>query len=548
MKDFLERIRNLTPQKVMLLAAQLQARLDALENQYSEPIAIVGMSCRFPGGADSPELFWELLEQGVDAISEIPPDRWKIDDYYDPDPEKSGKMSTRWGGFLKNIDLFDAHLFGVAPREAISLDPQQRLLLELSWEALERAGQSPDHLMDSDTGVFVGVSGSDYVHLQLKEDDSLENLDAYFASGNAHSTASGRLSYLLGLHGPSFPVDTACSSSLVATHLAVQSLRSGECRLALVGGVNIILAPETTITLSKAHMLAPDGRCKAFDSRADGFVRSEGGGVIVLKRLSDAQADGDTILALIRGTAINQDGRSNGLTAPNGPSQEAVIRAALANGRVSPQQISFVEAHGTGTSLGDPIEVQALAAVLGESRAKPLMIGSAKTNVGHLESAAGIVGLIKTVLMLQHEQIPPHLHLQTPNPHIPWAELPITIPTKLTPWKTESEKFAGVSSFGFSGTNSHIVLSSPPTLEINESAGERPSHLFTLSAQNENALKQLAAGYAEHLSQQHVDVTDLAYTVNTGRSHFAHRLALVANKTNEIQEGLSAFTNGQTSE
>ncbi len=547
MKDFLERIRNLTPQKVMLLAAQLQARLDALENQHSEPIAIVGMSCRFPGGADNPDLFWKLLKDGVDAISEVPPDRWKIDDYYDPDPEKPGKMSTRWGGFLKNIDLFDSHFFGVAPREAMSLDPQQRLLLELSWEALERAGQSPDQLMDSDTGVFVGVSGSDYLHLQLQKDDSLENLDAYFASGNAHSTASGRLSYLLGLHGPSFPVDTACSSSLVATHLAVQSLRNGECRLALVGGVNLILAPEITITLSKAHMLSVDGKCKAFDSRADGFVRSEGGGVIILKRLSDAQADGDNILAVIRGTAVNQDGRSNGLTAPNGPSQEAVIRAALANGRVSPQQISYVEAHGTGTSLGDPIEVQALAAVLGESRNEPLMIGSAKTNVGHLESAAGMVGLIKTVLMLQHEQIPPHLHLQTPNPHIPWAELPVTIPTKLTPWQNESEKFAGVSSFGFSGTNSHIILSSPPTLDEKEAAIERPVHLFTLSAQSETALKQLAAGYAEYLSHQNVDITDLTYTVNAGRSHFAYRLALVADKIDAIQGGLSAFATGQES-
>ena len=546
MNNFLERINNLPPERVKLLAAQLQARLDSLEKQRAEPIAIVGMSCRFPGGADSPELFWELLVNGVDAISEVPPDRWNIDDYYDPDPEKPGKMSTRWGGFIEDVDLFDSHFFGIAPREALGLDPQQRLLLELSWEALERAGQSPDQLMDSDTGVFIGISGNDYLHLQ--KDSGIESLDAYFASGNAHSTAAGRLSYLLGLHGPSFPVDTACSSSLVATHLAVQSLRNGECRLALVGGVNIILAPETTITLSKAHMLSSDGRCKAFDLSADGFVRSEGGGVIILKRLSDAQADGDTILALIRGTAVNQDGRSNGLTAPNGPSQEAVIRTALANGRISPQQISYVEAHGTGTSLGDPIEVQALAAVLGESRLEPLMIGSAKTNLGHLESAAGIVGLIKTVLMLQHEQIPPHLHLQTPNPHIPWAELPITIPTSLTPWQNASEKFAGVSSFGFSGTNSHIILSSPPPRNQRKSGVERPLHLFTLSAQSETALKHLAANYAEHLSHQNGDIEDLAYTVNAGRSHFVHRLTLIADKTKEIQEKLSAFTMGQESE
>ncbi len=546
MKEFLERISNLPPQKVKLLAAQLQARLDALENQRIEPIAIVGMSCRFPGGANTPESFWGMLQNGVDAISEVPPERWNIDDYYDPDPEKPGRMSTRWGGFLTDVDRFDSHFFGIAPREAMGLDPQQRLLLELTWEALERAGQSPDQLMDSDTGVFVGIAGNDYLHLQ--KDSGVESLDAYFASGNAHSTASGRLSYVLGLHGPSFPVDTACSSSLVATHLAVQSLRNGECRQAIVGGINLILMPETTITLSKAHMLSPDGRCKAFDSRADGFVRSEGGGVIILKCLSDAQADGDTILALIRGSAVNQDGRSNGLTAPNGPSQEAVIRTALANGRVSSQQISYVEAHGTGTSLGDPIEVQALSAVLGENRDEPLMIGSVKTNVGHLESAAGIAGLIKTVLMLQHEQIPPHLHLQEPNPHISWSELPIAIPTKLTPWQNENEKFAGVSSFGFSGTNSHIILSSPPPVEEKKSGLERSLHLFTLSARSETALQQLAEGYVDHLSHQQADITDLAYTANAGRSHFSQRLALVAGTTKEVQEKLSAFVQGEQRE
>ncbi len=541
MKEFLERIKDLPPQRVMLLAAQLQARVDALEGQRVEPIAIVGMSCRFPGGANTPEAFWELLKNGVDAITEIPNERWNIDEYYDPDPEKPGKMSTRYGGFIQEVDQFDAPFFGIAPREASGLDPQQRLLLELSWEALERAGQSPDKLMDSQTGVFIGVSGNDYLHLQ--KDTGIENIDAYFASGNAHSIASGRLSYTLGLRGPSFPIDTACSSSLVATHLAVQSLRNGETRLALVGGVNLILMPETTITLSKAHMLAPDGRCKAFDSRADGFVRSEGGGVIVLKRLSDAIADGDTILALIRGSAVNQDGRSNGLTAPNGPSQEDVIRAALSNGNISPQQISYVEAHGTGTSLGDPIEVQALSAVLGEGRSEPLMIGSVKTNIGHLESAAGIAGLIKAVLMLQHEQIPPHLHLQKPNPHIPWNELPVTIPTQLTPWHN-AEKFAGVSSFGFSGTNSHIILSGVAAVVEKKSELERPLHLFTLSARSEHALKQLASRYLEALSSQ--NIADVAFTANTGRSHFNHRFALSVSSTEQLQQKLSAFIKDET--
>jgi acyl transferase domain-containing protein/acyl carrier protein/ubiquinone/menaquinone biosynthesis C-methylase UbiE len=539
MKEFLERIKDLPPQRLMLLAAQLQARVDALENLQVEPIAIIGMSCRFPGGANTPELFWDLLQNGVDAISEIPADRWRIDDYYDPDPDKPGKMSTRFGGFIKGVDLFDAQFFGIAPREAMALDPQQRLLLELGWEALERAGQAPDQLMDSQTGVFIGISGNDF--FQLQQATGIENIDAYLASGNAHSIASGRLSYVLGLRGPSFPIDTACSSSLVATHQAVKSLRTGECRLALVGGVNLILTPETTIALSKAHMLAPDGRCKAFDSRANGFVRSEGGGMILLKRLSDALADGDPILALIRGSAVNQDGKSNGLTAPNGPSQEDVIRAALANGRISPQQISYVEAHGTGTSLGDPIEVQALAAVLGDGRSEPLSIGSVKTNLGHLESAAGMAGLIKTVLMLQHEQIPPHLHLKEPNPHIPWAELPITVPTQFTPWQPEGEKFAGVSSFGFSGTNSHIILSSPPAIIEKRSEPERPLHMLTLSARSETALQQLAGQYVQHLAKEKLAPADLGFTANTGRAHFNHRLALTGNSIGQVQAKLTAY-------
>lgn len=546
MKEFLERINSLSPERVKLLAAQLQARLNTLENQHTEPIAIIGMSCRFPGGANTPEAFWDLLQNGVDAISEVPPDRWKIEEYFDPDPDKPGKMSTRWGGFIKDVDLFDAQFFGIAPREAAGLDPQQRLLLELSWEALEYAGQSPDQLMDSESGVFIGISGGDYLHLQTQ--NGIEEIDAYFASGNAHSTASGRLSYVLGLHGPSFPIDTACSSSLVATHLAVQSLRNGECRLALVGGVNLILAPETTITLSKARMLAPDGRCKAFDSRADGFVRSEGAGALVLKRLSDALADGDHILAQIRGSAINQDGRSNGLTAPNGPSQEAVIRAALANGRLRAEQISYIETHGTGTSLGDPIEAQALAAALGEDRSEPLMIGSVKTNLGHLESAAGIAGLIKTILMLQHEVIPPHLHLQELNPHIPWRELPLTVPTQRTPWAGSGEKFAGVSSFGFSGTNAHIILSSPPVVSYHPSEAERPLHLLALSARSESALRQLAQRYVDHLSGKQATAADIAYTASTGRSHFNYRLALPASTVAEIQQSLSAYANSESTD
>ncbi|MBS1244040.1 MAG: Beta-ketoacyl synthase, partial [Deltaproteobacteria bacterium] len=367
---------------------------------------------------------------GVDAISEIPRDRWDVDALYDPDPEAPGRIATRWGGFLPAIDGFDAAFFGISPREATTMDPQQRLLLEVAWEALEDAGQSPDRLAGTATGVFVGICNSDYIQLLIER--GAESFDMYMSTGSAHSVTSGRLSYLLGLQGPSVSVDTACSSSLVAFHLACQSIRTGESRMAIAAGVNLICTPLTTIALSRSRMMAPDGRCKAFDASADGFVRSEGCGVIVLKRLSDALADRDRILALVRGTAANQDGRSSGITAPNGPSQESVIRAALAGAGVKPGEIDFVETHGTGTSLGDPIEVNALGAVFGGDRppGHPLSIGSVKTNIGHVESAAGVAGLIKTVLALRNETIPPSLHFRRPNPHIRWEGIPIAVPVK----------------------------------------------------------------------------------------------------------------------
>ncbi len=335
---------------------------------------MIGLGLRFPGGVQSPEDFWQFLLRGGDGIREVPPERWDINALFDADPDTPGKMASRWGGFVDGIDEFDPQFFGITPREAATMDPQQRMMLEASWEALERAGYAPDHLAGSATGVFVGACNGDYYQLLLRagdesgEDGGGENMDMYTSTGNAHSVISGRISYLLGLQGPSLTVDTACSSSLVALHLACQSLRQGECRLALAGGVNAILSPDTTIALSKAKMMAPDGRCKAFDAGADGFVRSEGCGVVVLKRLADAVADGDQVLAVVRGSAINQDGRSNGLTAPNGPAQVAVITAALADAHVEPAQVGYVETHGTGTSLGDPIEVQALAEALGKDR------------------------------------------------------------------------------------------------------------------------------------------------------------------------------------
>ena len=414
MSNTSEDSNQLSPlQRAVLALKEMRSKLDTLERSRTEPIAIIGMGCRFPGGANDPESFWQLLCNGVDATREIPSDRWDINAYYDPNPQTPGKMYTRRGGFLDRVDEFDAEFFGIAPREAVSMDPQQRLLLEVSYSALENAGQAPDKLSGSQSGVFIGISAHDYEQL-----GGLSDIDVYTATGNALSIAAGRLSYFLGLEGPTLAVDTACSSSLVAVHLACQSLRAGECRLALAGGVQLILSPQTTIWMSKMQALSPDGRCKTFDAAADGYGRGEGCGMVVLKRLSDAIADRDNILALIRGSAINQDGKSSGLTVPNGMAQQALIRAALTNANVEPNQVSYVEAHGTGTSLGDPIELKALAEVLGKRQPdkQPLTIGSVKTNIGHLEAAAGIASLIKVVLAMQHEEIPPHLHLNQLNP------------------------------------------------------------------------------------------------------------------------------------
>src|ERR1044072_8093144 len=370
MSQLTDRIANLSARKRALLALRLQAQQEAESKSKTEPIAVVGIGCRFPGNVNSANEFWALLKNGVDAVDEIPSDRWDIDRYYDPAPAIPGKMNTRWGGFINDIDKFDAAFFGISPREANSLDPQQRVLLEVSWEALENAGQATDKLSGSQTGVFIGICRNDYAQLHGVTEEP-ERIDAYFGTGNASSFAAGRISYLLGLHGPSLVVYNAWSSSMVAVHLACRSLRAGECRTALAGGVNLILSPSVNIYLSQVRTLAPDGRCKAFDDRADGYVRGEGCGVVVLKRLSDALADNDNVLAVIRGSAVNQDGRSAGITAPNGPAQEAVIRSALADAQMDPSEVSFVEAHGTGTALGDPIEIRALAAVFDEGRARP---------------------------------------------------------------------------------------------------------------------------------------------------------------------------------
>ena len=523
----------------------LQFQVDTLAKVKHEPIAIIGLGCRFPGGADDPDSFWQLLQEGKDGITEIPPDRWPHETFYDPDPDAPGKIVTRYGGFFEPLHEFDASFFGISPREALSLDPQQRVLLEVSWEALEHAGLPPDQLEGSRTGVFIGICSNDYTQRLMS--GSTSEIDAYLATGNSHSVASGRLSYLLGLQGPSLSVDTACSSSLVTVHLACQSLRQQDCDLALVGGVNRLLAPEFSITFSKAHMLAPDGRCKTFDAAADGFVRSEGCGVIVLKRLSDALQAGDSILAVIKGSAINQDGHSSGLTVPNGPSQQAVIRQALSNAKLTPEQISYIEAHGTGTALGDPIEVGALRAVFGSNRSPdhPLVVGSVKTNIGHLEGAAGIAGVIKTALALHHETIPGHLHFHRPNPHIDWDHSLIHIPVKEMSWsRGESPRRAGVSSFGFSGTNAHVILEEAPVSHGENAGTDRPLHLLTLSAKTREALDQLVRRYHQYFQDQPHALPDICFSANTGRAVFEHRLCLISSSSEQICEQIGAHLSG----
>jgi myxalamid-type polyketide synthase MxaD len=525
----------------------------------AEAIAIIGIGCRFPG-ANDPGAFWNLLRNGVDAIREVPAERFNLHEFFDPDPAAPGKMVTRWGGFIEHADQFDAHFFGISPREAASMDPQQRLLLEVAWEALEDAGQVRDRLAGSSTGVFIGISNNDYGRIQFSDP---ERIDAYAGTGNALSIAANRISYIFDFRGPSIAVDTACSSSLVAVHQACASLRSGESTLALAGGVNLILSPAITINFSKAGAMAPDGRCKAFDARANGYVRSEGAGVVVLKPLSKAIADGDPIYAIIRGSAVNQDGRSNGLMAPNPQAQEAVLREAYRRAEVSPGDIRYVEAHGTGTLLGDPIEARALGAVLAPDRPaeRPCLLGSVKTNLGHLEAAAGIAGLIKVALALRHREIPPSLHFEEPNPHIPFDELPLQVQTTLEQWPAEpAPALAGVSSFGFGGTNAHVVLQAAPEsdsgIPTTECGRETPqseirntnsAYLLPLSARGIDALRSLARVYQDFLTtpESTASLRDICYTATERRSHHEHRLAVTGNTAAQMAEGLEAFLRGE---
>ncbi|MCX6046451.1 MAG: type I polyketide synthase, partial [Chloroflexi bacterium] len=527
--------------KALQALQKTRQKLTALEAAQHEPIAVIGMACRFPG-ADSPEAFWELLCQGVDTVQAVPTERWNMADYYDPMPGTPGKSYVREAAFLTKIDEFDPQFFGIAPREATSMDPQHRLLLETSWEALERAGQAPTALRNSKTGVFVGVTPSEYI-LRL---DEAQRTDTYVTTGNSVIFAAGRLSYVLGLQGPNLVIDTACSASLIGIHLACESLRRGSSDLALAGGVHLMLSPHGHVAMSQMQALAPDGRSKAFDAAANGFGRGEGCGIVVLKRLSDAVADRDPILALIRGSAMNHDGPSSGLTVPSATAQATLIRRALENGQVDASEVQYIEAHGTGTALGDPIEVRALAAVFGE-RATPLLIGAVKTNIGHLEEAAGIASLIKVILAMQHQEIPPHLHLHHPNPHIDWATTNVRIPTDRTPWPA-GKKVAGVSSFGLSGSNAHVVIEEAPVRTEVTTEKDRPCHLLTLSAKDTQALRELAQRYHKFLQQQPESALgDLCYTSHAGRNHFAQRLSLTATSLAQLQANLAIYATGQSS-
>jgi acyl transferase domain-containing protein/acyl carrier protein len=522
---------------------ELEAQLGQADQRRYPPIAIIGIGCRFPGRADSPEQYWRNLAAGLDAVTLIPRGRWDVEAFYDPDIGAPGKMYTRHGGFLDNIDRFDPLAFGIAPREAVYMDPQHRLLLEVAWEALEHAGQPVAALSGTATGVFTGITLNDYA--QLLQQRGVAGIQAYHLSGNLLNFASGRLSYLLGLHGPAMAVDSACSSSLLAVHLACQSLRTGECKLALAGGVNLILTPNMHITMCKGRLLSPSGRCRTFDESADGMVRSEGCGVVVLKRLDEAFAAGDRVLAIIRGSAANQDGPSGGLTVPNPHAQSQLVHEALTRAGISPHAVRYVEAHGTGTPLGDPIEVRALGKALCEGRPRhaPLLIGSVKTQIGHAESAAGIAGLIKTALALYHGQIPPHLHLRGRNPHIDWDTLAIDIPTDLAAWP-DGPRIAGVSAFGASGTNVHVVLEAAPPDGVRHAApGGGPSadpFLLPLSARSLPALHALGHAYQVRLSQldDAASLAELAYTAGARRSHHDYRLAVVGSSRSELLEAL----------